>query len=122
MDLKEQNSKMEEMVNCTEEDKIRLQHKLDKMMLFGEHQFIVAWFLEIFQLLKLIKYCHVSLSRKRTGTGAGDNASQTWHLWKGSLPISSRCICQESRGGEGFLSPGGRALQKSQRLGVEPKS
>ncbi|XP_008305394.1 centrosomal protein of 135 kDa isoform X3 [Cynoglossus semilaevis] len=34
VDLKEQNSKMEEMVNCTEEDKIRLQHKLDKMMLF----------------------------------------------------------------------------------------
>lgn len=36
-------------------------------------------------------------------------------MWKGTLSVTARCICEEFGGGEGFLSAGGRALQKSPR-------
>lgn len=48
MDLKGQNEKMEGLVNFLEEEKIRLQDKMEKMMAAGEQLF------DIPQLLKPI--------------------------------------------------------------------
>lgn len=48
MELKEQNEKMEGLVNFLEEEKIRLQDKMEKMMASGKQQFGLA------QLLKSI--------------------------------------------------------------------
>ena len=39
MELKEQNEKMEGLVNFLEEEKIRLQDKMEKMMAVGEQKF-----------------------------------------------------------------------------------
>ncbi len=42
MELKEQNEKMEGLVNFLEEEKIRLQDKMEKMMAAGKQQFGLA--------------------------------------------------------------------------------
>lgn len=39
MELKEQNEKMEGLVNFLEEEKIRLQEKMEKMMAAGKQPF-----------------------------------------------------------------------------------
>ena len=117
MDLKGQNEKMEGLVNFLEEEKIRLRDKMEKMMAAGEQLFGIR------QMLKPIATAALHwriiavllFPRQRPGAGVGDHACQTWCLWKGTLPVEAGCIRQESRGGEGLLSPGGRALQKSQR-------
>lgn len=40
VELKEQNEKMEGLVNFLEEEKIRLQEKMEKMMAAGKQQFV----------------------------------------------------------------------------------
>lgn len=47
VELKEQNEKMEGLVNFLEEEKIRLQDKIEKMMAAGKQQFGLPqlWFL-----------------------------------------------------------------------------
>lgn len=48
MELKEQNEKMEGLVNFLEEEKVRLQDKIEKTMTAGKQQFVLP------QLLKAI--------------------------------------------------------------------
>lgn len=48
MEFKEQNEKMEGLVNFLEEEKIRLQDKIEKMMAAGNQQFGIPQLLKAF--------------------------------------------------------------------------
>uniref|UniRef100_A0A3P8T643 Centrosomal protein 135 n=1 Tax=Amphiprion percula TaxID=161767 RepID=A0A3P8T643_AMPPE len=76
VELKEQNEKMEGLMNFLEDEKIRLQNKVEKMMAAGKQQFDVPQMSKAFVTSAL------------PGVGVGDHACQTWCLWKGTLSVS----------------------------------
>lgn len=55
VELKEQNEKMEGLVNFLEEEKIRLQDKMEKMMAAGK-QLLKTYSCSSFTLLTLVYY------------------------------------------------------------------
>uniref|UniRef100_A0A3B3Z010 Centrosomal protein 135 n=1 Tax=Poecilia mexicana TaxID=48701 RepID=A0A3B3Z010_9TELE len=81
VELKEQNEKMEALVNFLEDDKTRLQRKVEMMMAAGRKRFAV----------RVAETCVIERAARR--------------LRQGAFPISSGRLRQESRGGEGFLPP-----------------
>lgn len=72
MELKEQNEKMEGLVNFLEDEKNRLQDKVEKMMAAGEQQWkYLSSYIYALQCL----YTHLMLyPRQRAGAGVGGHA------------------------------------------------
>lgn len=87
--LKEKNEKLEALVSSLEEEKDRLQEKLNKVMAAGEH--LLG---EGSLSAPLVGSRGSSLFlRERAGAGAGVHEDQVRRLWKGTLAVSAGCLC-----------------------------
>lgn len=117
MDLKEQNEKHEGLVHYLEDEKSRLQDKVDRMLADGRLHPLVVGRSPCRSSLPLTQtFLSSALQRKRPGAGVGVHAGKIRRVQTGTLSVTPGCVCQEFRGREGFLPTGGRALQERLRF------